>query len=195
MTFSFDVNFSLLSQYFNCGNKTKSLGTNSGKYGGFINNLNFNSLIFAIENAQVSSCVLSLLSEKVFPNFLLNRCKKIACPFQVIHVDDFACIPKIWSHRLVGLIIFFLFGTGSPLKICFNCFLSLECNVSPQLYIYDSGKVQTQPPNRSQDCIYSSRRPNSVPILRRVFSHPIYRVKLKTLYLLIFPWSDLFRAL
>ena len=37
--------------------------------------------------------------------------------------------------------------------------------------------------SRLHDCVYSPMRANAAPILPRFFAHPIFRTKLKTLYL------------
>ena len=45
------------------------------------------------------------------------------------------------------------------------------------------GKAPKQPQSRPNDCVYSPLRENAALILPRFFSHPIFRAKLKTLYL------------
>ena len=66
------------------------------------------------------------------------------------------------------------------------------------MYRRKNAKTQKAPKrhqSRPHDCVYSSLRANAAPILQRFFSHPIFRAKLKKLYLAICPWSQLFRAL
>ena len=82
MTSSFEVNPCPPSHFFKFGNRQKSLGAKSDEYGECCNNSNFNSIILVIETAQVCTGAWPF--------------------FQVIGVDDSACIPRNRGHHLAG---------------------------------------------------------------------------------------------
>ena len=145
MTSSFDVNRCPPRHFFNFENKEKSLSAKSGKYGGCFDNSNFNSIIFAIETAQVCTCGLSWWKRIFFffrwGRFFLvffstgaitthNTLQLSFVLFQVIGVDGSVCIPKNRGHDLAGRfhrprLLRSTFAFKNPLFWLFLCFWSV----------------------------------------------------------------------
>ena len=121
-------------------------------------------------------------------------------------MDDSACIAKNHGHNLGGR-FYHLCLLRSPFVLknsLFRLFICLWSVVVYPCFVYSYVSMQKLVRIATESAKIASvsttrlglfpLRTTVAPILPRFFSHPIFRAKLKTLFLAICLWPQLFRA-